>query len=290
MVRHLVGREPHLARDLRVLVALQLLHVVADHHVGGRALEPEQPQLDAQALGQAAGRDARRVERLHERERPLDRLERPRAHRRDVLERDAQQAVLVEVLDDGLADLHRQLVADRHAQLPQQVVVEVRRLGEGVLDRRDLGDLRRPHAPVRAVVEVVLEEALDLDLLERVLRALPLLDRLLLRDLLGRLRLLDRDLLEQRVLHHLLLEHLGQLEGRERQQLDRLLQRGRQDQPLRQPRGEAELLVECQGDYSVAAAPATRGRTADAGTSEGILDPRISAGSSIFKVLTLDPG
>ena len=117
------------------------------------------------------------------------------------------------------------LVGCGHAQLPQQVVVEVRRLGQRVLDRRDLGQLGGAHAALGAVVEVVLEEPLDLDLLQRVLGPLALLGRLLLGDLLGRLRLLDRDLLEQRVLHHLLLEHLGELEGGERQELDRLLER-----------------------------------------------------------------
>ena len=216
--------------------------MVADHHVGRRALEAEEPQLDAQALRQGARRDPRGVERLDEGEDPLDLLDRPRPHRRDLLERDAQEAVLVEVLHDRLADLDRVVVGCGHAQLPQQVVVEVRRLGERVLDRGDLGQLGRAHAPLGAVVEVVLEEALDLDLLQRVLGLLAL-GRLLLRDLLG-LRLLDRDLLEERVLHHLLLENLGQLQRRERQELDRLLERRGEYQTLRKPGREAELLVE----------------------------------------------
>ena len=224
--------------------------MVADHHVGGRALEPQHAQLDAQALGQGPRGDAGRVERLHVRERLLDRFHRPRAHPRHVVERDAQQAVLVEVLHDRLGDQERQLVGLRHVQLPEQVVVEVERLGERVLDRRHLGHLGRPHAALAAaVVEVVLEEALDLDVLERVVGALALglgLRLRLLRDLLAGLGLLERHLLEQRVLHHLLLEHLGQLQRRERQQLDRLLQRRRQDQPLRQARGEPQLLVKRQ--------------------------------------------
>ncbi len=148
--------------------------MVADHDVRRRALEPEHAQLDAQALGEGPRRHPRRVEGLHEGERPLHRLHRPRPHRRHVLERHPQQAVLVEVLDDRLADLEGDLVGLRHPQLPQQVVVEVGRLGERVLDRRDLGQLGRPHAALPAVVEVVLEEALDLDLLERVLGALAL--------------------------------------------------------------------------------------------------------------------
>jgi len=232
----MISRWCETSRDLGVLVPLQLLHVVAHHHVGRRALEPEHAQLDAQALVEIARRDARRVERLHQRQGLLHRLHRPRPHRRDVLERHPQQAVVVEVLHDRFADQLRELVGLGHAQLPQHVVVEIERLGERVLDRRQLGHLGRPHPPLAAVVEVVLEEALDLDVLQRVVAAL--LGRLGLGlglDLLGGLGLLDRRLLQERVLHHLLVEHLGQLQGGERQELDRLLQRGRQDQALRQP-------------------------------------------------------
>ena len=62
---------------------------------------------------------------------------------RDLLDGGPQQAVLVEVLDDGVADLQDQLVGDGHVELPEQVVVEVGRLGERVLDGRQLGDLGR---------------------------------------------------------------------------------------------------------------------------------------------------
>ena len=47
-------------------------------------------------------------------------------------------------------------------------------------------------------------------------------------------RILGGDLLEQGVFHHFLRQEIGQLERRHRQQLDRLLQRGRQDELLRQ--------------------------------------------------------
>ena len=65
-----------------------------------------------------------------------------------------------------------------------EVVVEVGRLGERVLDGRQLRDLGGARAAVLAVVEVVLEELLDVDLLQRVV-ALGSSLRLLLRDLVG---------------------------------------------------------------------------------------------------------
>jgi hypothetical protein len=54
----------------------------------------------------------------------------------------------------------------------------------------------------------------------------------LLRGRLDLLQFLGRRLLEQRVLDHLLVEQFRQFERRHRQQLDRLLQRRRQNQLL----------------------------------------------------------
>ena len=248
MVRHLVGGERHQAADLRVLMALELLQAVAHHHVRGRALEPEVLELQAQALGQGAGGHTRRVQGLDHRQRLVHLGPRVGPHVRDLLEGGAEQAVLVEVVDDRFSDLHGQLVGGRHVQLPEQVVVEIGGLREGVLDGRHLRHLGGPGAPLEAtVVEVVLEELLDLDVLQGVVGLLPFLRHLLLLDLLRGQRLLDRYLLEERVLHHLLLQHLGQLEGGEGEQLDGLLERGGEDQALREARREPELLLHGQG-------------------------------------------
>ena len=135
-----------------------------------------------------------------------------------------------------------QLVGDRHVELPEQVVVEVGRLGEGVLDGRHLRDLGGARAPLVAVVEVVLEELLDVDLLQGVV-ALRLVLGLLLRRSRPRTASPGRDLLEQRVLHHLLLEDLGQLEGGEGQELDGLLERRGEDQPLGEAGAEGPASV-----------------------------------------------
>ena len=96
---------PELARDLRDLVVLQQPQVLGDDLLGRRALEPEVPDLQPQALLQVARGDADRIERLHVLQRPLDVGDRPLAHRRDLLDRGHEVAVVVEVADDRAADL-----------------------------------------------------------------------------------------------------------------------------------------------------------------------------------------
>ena len=96
-----------------------------------------------------------------------------------------------------------------------------------------------------AVVEVVLEELLDLDVLQGIVGLLPSRPPPpgATSSAVG---LLDRDLLEEGVLHHLLLEDLGQLEGGEGQELDRLLERRGEDEPLGEPGREPQLLLHRQ--------------------------------------------
>ena len=125
------------------------------------------------------------------------------------------------------------LVVGLQRQLPEQVIGERRGRRERVLDRRQLLDLRRRPRPV-AVVQVVAEEVLvvgvvpGVGLFDRGLRFAGFSGLLLL----GRLQLLGRDLFEQRVLDHLLVQQVRKLERRHRQQLDRLLQRRRQNELL----------------------------------------------------------
>ena len=88
-----------------------------------------------------------------------------------------------------------------------------------------------------AVVEVVAEEVLVVVVVPGVVLGLGLrrLGFLLGGGLrLGGLEILGRDLLEQRVLDHFLLQQVRELERRHRQQLDGLLQRGRQNELLRE--------------------------------------------------------
>ena len=133
-----------------------------------------------------------------------------------------------------------------HAELPGQMIGEVRRTGERVLDGELFVLLPHP-ARVVAVLDVVLEVGVVVDLVEGVL--LLLLRRLGgLRFFLGLrlflrfrfgfflLRFLGR-FLEERVFEQLLVEDFLELELRQLQQLDRLLQRRRHDQFL----GEFEV-------------------------------------------------
>ena len=121
------------------------------------------------------------------------------------------------------------------------MVGQVRRTREGVLDRELLVLLPHP-ARVVAVLDVVLEVGVVVDLVEGIL--------LLLRRRLGGfrfflgLRLFLRfrfrfflfrflgGFLEERIFEQLLVQHFLELELRQLQQLDRLLQRRRHDQFL----------------------------------------------------------
>ena len=96
---------PELAGDLRHLVVLQQPQVLGDDLLGRRAFEPEVADLQPQAFLQVARGDADRVEGLHVLQRLLDVRDRPLAHRRDLFDRGHQVAVVVEVADDGAADL-----------------------------------------------------------------------------------------------------------------------------------------------------------------------------------------
>ena len=117
-------------------------------------------------------------------------------------------------------------------ELPEQVVVEV---GRSVRVFSMGGSSGISELRVRRwsrVVEVVLEELLDVDLLQGVAALASVLGLLLRRSRSAAIGLLDRHLLQQRVLHDLLLEHLGQLQGGEGQELDGLLERRGEDEPL----------------------------------------------------------
>ena len=177
-------------------------------------------------------RDADRVEGLDVLQRLLDFDDRPVAHGGDLFDRGDEVAVVVEVADDRAADLLQLLVAGLQRELPHQVIRERRRGRQRVLDRRQLLDfLRRARAV--AVVEVVAEEVLVVGVVPGVgLVGGRLLGGLLGLLLFGRLELLGRDFFEERVLDHLLVQEIGQLQRGHRQELDRLLERRREDELL----------------------------------------------------------
>ncbi len=93
-------RHPELAGDFRHLMVLQQAQVIGDDLFGRRPVEPEVPQLQQQALLQVARGDAGRIEALNQLQRALDLADRPRPHRRQLVERRHQIPVVVEVADD----------------------------------------------------------------------------------------------------------------------------------------------------------------------------------------------
>ena len=202
---------------------------------------------------QVARGHPRRVQPLDDLERLLDLLPRIGAEVRDLVHRGAQQAVLVHVLDDGVADLEGELVRDRHVELPEEVVVEVGLDGEVVLGPEVVVAVLA-HRRVAGRLPVLAEVGVEVDVVDRLAvvelavgRGLGrLLGRLLRRGrrlllLLGLVPGLG-PLLEHRVLGQLLGDQGLELGAGHLQQLDRLLQRRRHHQPLRQL--ERQFLLE----------------------------------------------
>ena len=187
-------------------------------------------KLEEETFLQISRGDANRIETLDQLQRSLHLLDGPRAHGCQLLDGRHQLPVVVEVADDRLTDLAYHRVIGLHGELPEQMIRERRRRGERVFDGWKLFDLGRRVGTV-PVVQIIAEEVLVVLVVPGV-GLLRLLVRLLFRGGVDRLQLLCRHFLQQRVLDDLLIEQLGQLERRHRQQLDRLLQRRRQDQLL----------------------------------------------------------
>ena len=202
--------------------------------------------------GQIEGPDPGGIEVAHERERRLDVGVVLVVGLADLLARDLEVAVVVHVADEVGRDLAHAVARAGHGELPGQVLGQALRARQDVLERVLLGLLLVLARVVRRV-EIVLEVGVEVDLLERVALLLGGDRRLRGRagvlvvprglDALGLGRLFL--LLEDRVLDDFLGQDLLQLEARHLQQLDRLLQRRRHDQPLGE--SEVELLLEGHG-------------------------------------------
>ncbi len=213
-------------------MVLQQPQVLGDDLLGRRAFETDMPELQQQAFLQVARGHADGIEALHELQRLLDLLDRPGPHRRDLVERGDQHAVVVQVADDGRADIAQLVVVGQQRELPQHVIGQRRRRRERVLDGRQLFDFLRRVRPV-AVVEIVAEEIFVVAVVPGIALFLGLGFGLLgLRRGFGRLKVLGRHLFEHRVFDDFLVQQIGQLERRHRQQLDGLLQRRRQNELL----------------------------------------------------------
>ena len=236
MLLQVFDRHAHLAGNFRDLVVLEEAQVFGDDLLGGRVLETEVTQLQQQAFLQVARGHASRVEALDQAQRPFDIGALPRTHRRQFMEGGHQRTVVIKVADDRRADLARQRVVGLHRELPRQVVRQRTRRRQRVLNRRELLHFLRSPLAV-AVVEVVAEEVLVVLIVPGVGLVGLLLGVWLFLGLrgLGWLQFLRGHLLEHGVLDHLLVEQIGELECRHRQQLDRLLKRRRQNELLDEP-------------------------------------------------------
>ncbi len=217
------------------------------HGFDVRDVDLQKVELEHEALAQVTRADADGVERLHGLDGPLHVFPLVRSGGHDLLGRGPEVAVFVDVADDEAADLLRPRRGVAHVELPRQVVGQVGGAAERVLEGKLLVLLRHPR--VVAVFDVVLEVGVVVDLVEGILL---LLGGRFLRELgglglflglgLGLLNVrfglflagLLGELVEERVLQELLVEDFLELEFRQLQQLDRLLQRRRHDQLLRE--------------------------------------------------------
>ncbi len=240
-------------RDLRVAPALEILEVLLHDLHRDRVRLRVGGELEQQALLHAARGHPGRIEALDALQRRLHRLRRAAHAARDLPHVGPEVAVLVEVADDGLPDAEQLLVVGAEAELLHQVLGERGVAPPQVLEGQLVALFHRHR---RALVAVVVEDRGG-EVEREVVGALPIDRRRLLRGLLGhlggggrglgggrRLRagggrgglrglgVLDRDLLEERVLLQLLAHDLLELERRELEELDRLLQQRGHDDPL----------------------------------------------------------
>jgi hypothetical protein len=157
-------------------------------------------------------------------QRALDFADRPVPHRRDLFHRRDEVAVVVEVADDGAADVLQQFVARLQRELPQKVIRQRGRRRQRVLDRRQLLHFLR-RARAKPVVEIIAEEVLVIGVVPRVgLFGCGLFLGLIGLLGFGGLELFRLHFLEKRIFDHFLSQQVRQLECGHRQQLDRLLQ------------------------------------------------------------------
>ena len=221
-------------------------------------VDPEHAHLHEQALGEVDGGDTDRIELLNLVPDTLHVLDRGASLLRDCFDLLLQVAVFVQVSDYQGPDLALQPGEVRKPELPQQVIGERDARSEIRFERRPivgpLGTAReRPRLHVVLPVDVAdeLVRGWLTRLRSRIGRLRPLClglerGRLLTRGLLlGLASILVERLFQDRILDKLLLDAGLELEPRQLEQLDRLLQLGSHDELLAQPEIEFELERKC---------------------------------------------
>ena len=86
----------------------------------------------------------------------------------DLLERDGQIAVFIEVADDHFGDFAHRFVANRDAQLPGQMVGQALRRGDKFFERRLFDHFVLAAAVSAAAIQILVEEGGDVEFVERI--------------------------------------------------------------------------------------------------------------------------
>ena len=128
IVHGLVEAAAEELRQLAELARLQEAHVLFDDRLGGSPLHVVERKLDQEAFLEVPRAHAGRVELLDQVQGQLHFLRGVRPHRGDLLGRCLEIAVLVQVADDGAADLLLSRRDDRHVELPEKMVGQALRL------------------------------------------------------------------------------------------------------------------------------------------------------------------
>ena len=143
-------------------------HALGNDLLGQGILRIERSKLNQQAFAQVARANAQRIELLHHGQRFLDILQRVIAVLGDLLERNGQIAVFIEIADDDFGDFAHGFIANRHAQLPSQVFGQALRRGDEFFERRLLDDFVLAAAFAAAAVQILVEEGGDVEFVEGI--------------------------------------------------------------------------------------------------------------------------
>ncbi len=225
---HFLGLEAGQFREFRNAMVLQQAHVIAHEHFRRRARQPEVLQLEEQTLLQVPRANADRIKPLNMRKGALDVGHLPGPKGRDFFERRDQDAVFVDVADDRFADFAQQVVGGLQAELPLQVIGERAARRERVFDWGKFTDFNGGLGAPVPVFQILAEEILIVSVVPGVAFFVLLRFGLGLGGFGGGgfrgRRFVHRLLFEHRVFDHFLVQELGQLQRRHRQQLDGLLE------------------------------------------------------------------
>src|SRR6266850_5578325 len=216
------------AGDFFQLVGLDLLEMFRNDLLRQSVLRIECFQLPKQALAQILRPDTDRIKVLYNGQRIIQIILRILAALHQLFDRSREITVFVKIADDAFGQLAHRVGANRHAQLPGQVIAEAGSRGKKLLERRTLGNFALLRAAtVPAGIEILIEEGADVEFVKGIRFRL-------LRDFFGfclqegfvavvvGLRGLFALFFQDRVGNHLLVDHLAQLKAIEREHADHL--------------------------------------------------------------------